>query len=162
MSRQQRSGAPAGFENEILVPVSNGELIDKITILQIKSERLRNPDQLANVRRELAALQETRKRVAGDLATVERYAADIKRVNEALWDIEDAIRECDAQGDFGEGFIMLARSVYRRNDERARLKRAINIASGSRYVEEKSYKDFAPQIESRNSSVETPRRDREY
>ena len=102
MSRQPRSGAPAGFENEILVPVSNGELIDKITILQIKSERLRNPDQLANVRRELAALQETRKRVAGDPATLERYAADIKRVNEALWDIEDAIRECDAQGDFGK------------------------------------------------------------
>ena len=162
MSRQPRSGASADFGNEILVPVSNGELIDKITILQIKSERLRNPDQLANVRRELAALQATRKRIAGDVATLERYAADIKRVNEALWEIEDAIRECDAQGDFGEGFIMLARSVYRRNDERARLKQAINIASGSRYVEEKSYKDFAPEIESRDPLVETPRRDPEY
>jgi hypothetical protein len=73
---------------------------------------------------------------------LERLGAELKRVNATLWDVEDAIRECDARGDFGEKFIELSRAVYRLNDERARLKKAINLASGSRLVEEKSYKSF--------------------
>ena len=130
--------------NDILVPVSVGELIDKITILRIKSERIANKDQVANVRHELAALEAVSARIACDPAVLAQCTADLKRVNEALWEIEDAIRGCEARGDFGSRFVELARSVYRQNDERARLKRKLNIAAGSRYVEEKSYAAFTP------------------
>src|SRR5262249_34523386 len=116
-----------------------GELIDKITILEIKSERIANARQLENIARELAALRAVR---LGDIAELARLAAELKRVNAQLWEIEDAIRDCDARGDFGATFIELARAVYRLNDERSRIKKAINIASGSRLVEEKSYKSF--------------------
>lgn len=127
----------------ILVPISVGELMDKISILEIKSERIANAAQRANVRRELVALR------AVDLGRVDRAMlarchAELKRVNAELWDVEDAIRECDARGDFGSTFVELARSVYRLNDTRARIKKEINLASGSRLVEEKSYKSFRP------------------
>jgi hypothetical protein len=123
---------------DILVPISVGELMDKITILEIKSERLKNPSQLDNVTRELAALRAVR---LGDVDRVmlDKLGGELKRVNAKLWEVEDAIRECDARGDFGPSFIDLARAVYRLNDERSRLKKAINLASGSRLVEEKSY-----------------------
>ena len=124
---------------DILVPISVGELMDKITILEIKSERIKNPSQLENIARELSALRAVR--LGGvDRALLDELGADLKRVNAELWDVEDAIRECDARGDFGDAFIELARAVYRLNDDRARLKKAINLASGSRLVEEKSYK----------------------
>ena len=133
---------------DILVPISVGELMDKITILEIKSERLKNPSQLENVTHELTALRAVR---LGDVDRVmlDKLSAELKRVNAKLWDVEDAIRECDARGDFGQSFIELARAVYRLNDERSRLKKAINLASGSRLIEEKSYsfyhsKDGAP------------------
>ena len=129
---------------DILIPVSVGELVDKITILQIKSERMTDRGQLANVNRELAALRVASERIECDPQALQRYTAELKRVNEALWEIEDAIRDCDAHGDFGETFIKLARSVYRHNDQRAQIKKAINVASGSRYSEEKSYAAFAP------------------
>jgi hypothetical protein len=127
----------------ILVPISVGELMDKISILEIKSERIANQIQRENVLRELEALQ------AVDLGTVdramlERSRGELRRVNAQLWDVEDAIRECDARGDFGGAFVELARSVYRLNDVRARIKKEINLASGSRLVEEKSYKSFQP------------------
>jgi hypothetical protein len=93
-----------------------------------------------------------------DRASIDRHCAALKRVNERLWDVEDAIRDCDARGDFGDRFVELARSVYRLNDERARLKRAINIASGSRYVEEKSYKPFTPAADASSASA-SPRSD---
>jgi Family of unknown function (DUF6165) len=125
--------------DDILVPISVGELIDKITILEIKSERIENARQLENIARELAALRAVR---LGEIAELARLAAELKRVNARLWEIEDAIRDCDARGDFGATFIELARAVYRLNDERSRIKKAINIASGSRLVEEKSYKSF--------------------
>ena len=134
--------APANIlPQDILVPISVGELIDKIVILEIKSERIKNANQLANIANELGALR------AVSLGDVDRtrldaLSAELKRVNAKLWDVEDAIRECDAHGNFGESFIELARAVYRFNDERARLKKAINIESGSRLVEEKSYKSF--------------------
>jgi hypothetical protein len=134
--------------NDILVPISVGELIDKITILQIKSERIANKDQVANVKRELAALEAVSARIACDATLLAQCTADLKRVNETLWEVEDAIRDCEASGDFGPRFIELARSVYRHNDERARLKRELNMAAGSRYVEEKSYAAFTPRRDS--------------
>jgi hypothetical protein len=123
----------------LTVPVSFGEAADKITILSIKSERMRDPAQLENVRRELALLQ------ANFFATVERNAAfdalfaTLKSINETLWRIEDDIRDHEARGDFGATFVTLARSVYRTNDERARAKRAIDTLLGSELLEEKSY-----------------------
>jgi len=124
-----------------MVPISVGELIDKIVILEIKSERIKNANQLANIANELGALRAVR---LGDVdrARLDALSAELKRVNAKLWDVEDSIRECDARGDFGDDFIELARAVYRFNDERARLKKAINVESGSRLVEEKSYKSF--------------------
>ena len=128
--------------HDVLVPISVGELMDKITILEIKSERIKDPSQLENIARELGALRAVRLGDGIDRTTLDRLAAELTRVNARLWEVEDEIRECEAQGDFGEKFIALARAVYRLNDERARLKKAINLASGSRLVEEKSYKSF--------------------
>jgi hypothetical protein len=126
---------------DILVPVSVGELMDKITILEIKSERIKNPSQLENIVHELEALRAVRLRDI-ERAMLDKLSAELKRVNAKLWDVEDAIRDCEARSDFGGPFIELARMVYRLNDERSRLKKAINLASGSRIVEEKSYKSF--------------------
>src|SRR5262249_41455147 len=128
--------------DDILVPISVGELMDKITILEIKSERISNPSQLENIAHELSALRAVH---VGEIAKLDTLRADLKHVNARLWDIEDSIRECDARGDFGDAFIELARAVYRLNDERARIKKAINVASGSRLQEEKSYKSFQRQ-----------------
>jgi Family of unknown function (DUF6165) len=127
--------------HDILVPISVGELMDKITVLEIKSERIKNPAQLKNIVHELEALRAVRLGYI-DRAMLDKLSAELKTVNAKLWDVEDAIRDCDARGDFGAPFIELARAVYRLNDERSRLKKAINLASGSRLVEEKSYKSF--------------------
>ncbi len=126
----------------LLTPVSIGELIDKITILEIKEARIAAPEALANVRRELAALRAV---VAASLpmtATLAGLRGALHAVNAELWDIEDAIREEERRQEFGAEFIRLARAVYRRNDERAALKRQVNEASGSALVEEKSYRDW--------------------
>ena len=129
------------LQQEILVPISVGELMDKITILEIKSERIKNPVQLKNIVYELEALRAVRLGHI-DRAMLEKLGAELKTVNAKLWDVEDAIRDCDARGDFGTAFIELACAVYRLNDERSRLKKAINLASGSRLIEEKSYQSF--------------------
>jgi len=118
-------------------PVSWGELVDKITILEIKAARIVDPAKLANVQRELQALVAVRDAQGKPPAML---AAELRQVNEALWDIEDRIRECEQRGDFGPTFIELARSVYKTNDRRAALKRRINDAMGSELVEEKSYR----------------------
>lgn len=128
--------------SEITVPVSFGELLDKISILQIKSERMSDEAKLANVRRELSALEKTwmaHPAAGGDIA---RLRAELKAVNERLWDIEDEVRLKEKAGSFDQAFVELARSVYQQNDERARIKKAINLALGSSYVEEKSYQDY--------------------
>ena len=128
--------------SEISVPVSFGELLDKIAILQIKSERMSDPDKLANVRKELDALERTwlaHPAAGNDIA---RLRADLKAVNERLWVIEDDIRLKEKAQAFDEEFIRLARSVYFENDVRARVKKEINLALGSAYVEEKSYQDY--------------------
>jgi len=126
-------------EAEILVPSSIGELVDKITILEIKRDRIGEPAKRANVVNELERLLE----VASGHGLTELVggaeAAALREVNTRLWDVEDDIRRKESQADFGAQFVALARSVYTLNDERARLKRAINIAAGSRYVEEKSF-----------------------
>ena len=128
--------------SEITVPVSFGELLDKLSILQIKSERMDDPAKLANVRTELSALEQTWMAHPAAGHDIVRLRAELKAVNERLWDIEDAVRVKERAGEFGEDFVQLARSVYLENDERARIKKAINLALGSAYVEEKSYADY--------------------
>lgn len=121
------------------VPVAPGEFLDKLAILEIKSERMKDEAKLANVRRELELLRATW--AASPLAArdVSALAAELKRVNAALWEIEDRIRELEAAQRFDAEFITLARSVYRTNDRRAAIKREINVALGSDILEEKSY-----------------------
>ena len=128
--------------SEILVPVSFGELLDKIAILQIKSERMKDPEKVANVRKELDALSTTWLGHPAAQQQIPELRADLKAVNERLWDIEDDIRACEQRQSFDQEFIRLARAVYFENDERARIKKQINLALGSAYVEEKSYKDY--------------------
>ena len=128
--------------SEISVPVSFGELLDKISILQIKSERMTDEDKLANVRKELAALENTWMAHPAAGRDIARLRAELKAVNERLWDIEDRIRLKERDQAFDDEFIQLARSVYFENDERARVKKEINLALGSAYVEEKSYQDY--------------------
>lgn len=129
---------------EILVPVSFGELLDKISILQIKSERISDEAKLANIRNELSALEKTWMAHPAGVKDIARLRAELKAVNERLWDIEDNIRLQDKAQAFDDHFVELARSVYQQNDERARIKKDINLALGSLYVEEKSYEDYAP------------------
>ena len=124
----------------IMVPISPGELLDKITILRIKSQRMTDPKKLANVRLELAALEETWSNFgAPDIAA---DIAALMRGNERLWVIEDDIRDKERAQAFDAEFIRLARAVYVENDERAAIKRRINLTLGSTIVEEKSYADY--------------------
>jgi hypothetical protein len=128
--------------NDVLVPVSPGELLDKITILRIKSARITDPAKGANVRLELGLLEKTWRESgcgAGNISGDERALHD---VNDRLWDIEDRIREKEALQTFDRDFIDLARAVYMYNDERAAIKKRVNLALGSRIVEEKSYKPY--------------------
>jgi len=125
--------------SEVSVPVSFGELIDKISILIIKSERISDVGKLANIRTELDALQQAWDAHPASRIGIDALCAELKAVNEALWEIEDAIRIKDRARVFDAEFIELARSVYLNNDERARIKRQINLALGSGYIEEKSY-----------------------
>ena len=126
----------------IHVEIAPGELIDKITILEIKAERIADAAKRANVLIELATLTDARGAAIRPDGEIDRLAAELKAANEALWEIEDDIRACDRDGDFGPRFVELARAVYRTNDRRAELKRAINLHLGSRLVEEKSYKPY--------------------
>jgi hypothetical protein len=128
--------------NEILVPVSPGEMLDKITILRIKSQRMADPNKLANVRLELNALEATWKRSAYASIDVDGEVRALLAVNERLWTIEDAIRDRERAQAFDAEFIRLARSVYIENDERAAIKRRLNLKLGSSLVEEKSYSDY--------------------
>jgi hypothetical protein len=120
------------------VPVSWGELLDKITILEIKQERIANANALANVVREHQLLLSVGTQALKD-RTIMLLFGDLRRVNETLWGIEDAIREQEARNDFGMAFIDLARSVYKINDRRALIKRQINSLLESELIEEKSY-----------------------
>jgi len=123
----------------ISVPIAFAELIDKISILKIKSERISAPEKLVNVRTELAALEQAWAAHPASAVDITVLCAQLKAVNERLWELEDAIRVKEKAQAFDDGFIALARSVYRDNDERARIKKALNLALGSGYIEEKSY-----------------------
>lgn len=126
----------------IQTPVSYGELIDKITILEIKSRRITDDAKLANVRNELDLLNATWANDAASQTDISDERARLLAVNELLWDIEDKIRLKERAQAFDQEFIELARSVYFRNDERAAFKREINLKLGSQLVEEKSYQDY--------------------
>jgi len=127
---------------QIRAPIAVGELIDKITILEIKAERMTDAVKRRNVSNELAQLNAIKRDAGLDTPAMTSHTRDLKEVNMALWDIEDEIRELESRKDFGPRFIELARSVYQTNDRRARIKQAINGAFGSEIIEEKSYKDY--------------------
>ena len=128
--------------SDIKVPVSPGELLDKITILRIKSQRMTDASKLANVRLELDALQDTWAGSAYARADIDAEVSALLAVNERLWVIEDDIRDQERAQNFGAEFIRLARAVYFENDERAAIKRRINLKLGSGIVEEKSYREY--------------------
>ena len=127
---------------QLLTPVSPGELIDKLTILDITAERIDDARKLGNVRHERDLLEQVWRDSQLETEEIVRLRAQLKAINEQLWEIEDAIRDEERAGRFGERFIELARAVYVTNDERAAVKKAINEALGSRIVEEKSYRDY--------------------
>ena len=130
--------------NEIKVPISPGELLDKITILRIKSERMSDPVKVSNVRLELRTLEDTWSASAYAKIDIDSEVKALLRVNERLWVIEDDIRDKERTQAFDAEFIRLARAVYFENDERAAIKRRINTPLGSSIVEEKSYRDYKP------------------
>ncbi|MBV1865471.1 MAG: hypothetical protein KUG74_13715 [Rhodobacteraceae bacterium] len=128
--------------SDILTPISPGELLDKLTILQIKCEQIKDAQKLANVqveRRLLQSVVDQHIPVRDDIA---KLAVQLLTVNQELWQIEDDIRVCERAEDFGPAFIALARAVYVTNDRRAALKKQVNLALGSAIVEEKSYADY--------------------
>jgi len=127
---------------ELLIPVSPGELLDKLTILEIKLERIDDEAKLANVRREHELLSGVWAKAAVDDEAIVSLRDQLRKVNEALWEIEDDIRDEERDRRFGDRFIELARSVYVRNDERAALKKQVNERLGSVIVEEKSYREY--------------------
>ena len=124
---------------QISVPISVGELLDKITILEIKAERIPDPAKLANVRTELDALAGLRDGLGLEGTGIEPLVVELGQVNRRLWDVEDRLRVLERAQDFGAEFIRLARAVYRENDHRAHLKRRLNELTGSALIEEKSY-----------------------
>jgi hypothetical protein len=125
--------------DKILAEVSAGELIDKITILEIKKEKIKNQDKLKEIIKELSSLSSTMIELIPDISKVEKLKHNLKEINLKLWDIEDGKRSAEKNKDFGEKFINLARNVYKFNDERARIKLAINNTLGSNIKEVKSY-----------------------
>ena len=125
--------------DKILAEISAGELIDKITILEIKKEKINNKEKLVEVNKELISLNETLKKSINDESKILSFKMDLKNINLKLWDIEDGKRSAEKNNQFDEKFIQLARNVYKFNDERARIKLAINNALGSNIKEVKSY-----------------------
>ena len=125
--------------DKILAEISAGELIDKITILEIKKEKISNKEKLVEVNKELNSLNETLKKSINDPSNIINFKNDLKNINLKLWDIEDGKRSAEKNNKFDEKFIELARNVYKFNDERAKIKLAINNALGSNIKEVKSY-----------------------
>jgi hypothetical protein len=128
------------MSSETFVPVSVGELFDKISILEIKSERLTDQAKLKNVTTEMRLLREIAAKLdLGDRLALNEILPRLKAVNEQIWDAEDEIRDCERHGVFDDRFLKVARSIYRLNDARAAAKREINVLTSSTVVEEKSY-----------------------
>ncbi|MDW7771455.1 MAG: hypothetical protein SCH71_01050 [Desulfobulbaceae bacterium] len=130
----------------LLIPVSWGELFDKVTILEIKAARVTDKAKLKNIRKELQLLAaiaaQARQQNETVARSLEEVTGQLRRVNKTLWDIEDEIRDCEREKNFGPRFIELARAVYKTNDQRAALKLEINKILGSELIEEKSYRDY--------------------
>ena len=126
----------------ILAPISAGELVDKITILRVKAERIGDAAKQANVLKELRLLETLAAEALPALPRLVALTAELTEINAALWDIEDAKRDCERRQDFGAEFVRLARAVYLENDRRAAIKRAINEETGSDLIEEKSYRPY--------------------
>jgi hypothetical protein len=128
--------------SNILTPISPGELLDKLTILQIKSKKITETDKLTNVNNERTALQNVADANIPRTDAIQVLTSALLEVNKQLWVIEDDIRDCERDGNFGDEFIRLARAVYITNDKRADLKKQINLTLGSTLIEEKSYADY--------------------
>lgn len=126
----------------LMTPISCGELLDKLTILRIKKDRIDNEEKLKNINNELKQLTSIFDDQVEKSSELDRLIDELRAVNEQLWDIEDEIRACEKDKDYGERFIELARSVYLTNDKRANLKYQINSVTGSELVEEKSYEEY--------------------
>lgn len=127
------------------IEVSNGEIIDKYTILEIKLAQIKDTAKLVNIQHEYDVLTpnvEAIYKESKDADHLRKLHDDLLAINKQLWDIEDDIRECERAGDFGETFVKLARAVYYTNDDRSDVKKAINVYTGSDLVEEKSYEDY--------------------
>ena len=127
---------------DIKVEISPGELIDKMTILEIKLENIAEKKKLNNIKNEYRILRQTYQQCIPPTEGLPRLISDLKAINEKLWIIEDDIRDCEYRKDFSQKFIKLARSVYKNNDTRAKLKREINILFNSNIIEEKSYRKY--------------------
>lgn len=127
----------------VLIDVSWGELLDKISILEIKSERITDADALANVRHELALLTSARDQSMPSDVDISAEFSELREINKELWDIEDDIRDCERRSDFGSRFVELARAVYGTNDKRSAIKRRLNESLGSTLIEEKSYTTYS-------------------
>jgi hypothetical protein len=125
----------------ILIPVSAGELVDKITILKVKAARI-DAAKRPNVTKELELLEAVAARELQNVPGLAALTAELEAVNAALWDVEDGKRDCERRKDFGPAFVELARKVYQENDRRAAIKRRINEAAGSDLMEEKSYRPY--------------------
>ena len=125
--------------SKILAEISAGELIDKITILEIKKEKITNKDKLIEIEKELISLNDTMKKFIPNNSEISKFKDSLKDINLKLWDIEDGKRSAEKNNDFGEKFVELARKVYKFNDERAKIKLAINNSLGSNIKEVKSY-----------------------
>lgn len=128
--------------NSVKVDVALGELIDKITILELKDERIADAGKRKNVRFELATLAALLEQTCERNATISEFRAMLKDVNAEIWDLEDSIRDHERRKDFGTSFVEVARRVYKTNDRRAALKRKINLIGGSTIIEEKSYAEY--------------------
>ena len=125
--------------DKILAEISAGELIDKITILEIKKEKIIDENKLIEIEKELVSLNKTKKKVISNDLNILKFQTELKNINLKLWDIEDGKRSAEKENNFGERFVALARNVYKFNDERARIKLAINNTLGSNIKEVKSY-----------------------
>ena len=125
--------------DKIYAEISAGELIDKITILEIKKVKILNKEKLIEIEKELSSLNHTKKKFIKENSQISKFQIDLKKINLKLWDIEDGKRSAEKNNDFGEKFIKLARNVYKINDERAKIKLAINSTLGSNIKEIKSY-----------------------
>ena len=125
--------------DKILAEISAGELFDKITILEIKKEKISNKEKLIEIEKELNSLNDTVKKFISDQSNISKHISDLKEINLKLWDIEDGKRAAEKERKFDDKFIELARNVYKLNDERAKIKLAINTALGSNIKEVKSY-----------------------